>query len=97
MNLSNLIDSISVSREQRSGNTLYQELSFQDTEAMGELEDGVDITGMNSVKTSLLHSLIAPGPHTFVFALFSVNIISSTNGLVKFILLRVETCETRVF
>ncbi|XP_065226364.1 JNK-interacting protein 3 isoform X2 [Planococcus citri] len=32
-------------REQRSGNTLYQELSFQDAEALGEMDDGVDITG----------------------------------------------------
>lgn len=35
-------------REQRSGNTLYQELSFQDTEGLGEVEDGGeggDITG----------------------------------------------------
>lgn len=48
-------------REQRSGNTLYQELSFQDTEAMGEIEDGVDITGTNSVKVFLLYCLIALG------------------------------------
>ncbi|XKL65617.1 hypothetical protein PGB90_009037 [Kerria lacca] len=32
-------------REQRSGNTLYQELSFQDAEALGEMDDGADITG----------------------------------------------------
>lgn len=35
-------------REQRSSNTLYQELSFQDTEALGEAEDGVDVAGTNS-------------------------------------------------
>lgn len=34
-----------VNREQRSSNTLYQELSFQDAEALGEMDDGVDITG----------------------------------------------------
>lgn len=34
-------------REQRSGNTLYQELSFQDSEALGETEDGVDVAGTN--------------------------------------------------
>nr|CAD7398716.1 unnamed protein product [Timema cristinae] len=32
-------------KEQRSGNTLYQELSFQDAEALGEMDDGADITG----------------------------------------------------
>lgn len=32
-------------REQRSGNTLYQELSFQDAEALGEMDEGADITG----------------------------------------------------
>uniref|UniRef100_A0A1B6E7J4 JNK-interacting protein 3 n=1 Tax=Clastoptera arizonana TaxID=38151 RepID=A0A1B6E7J4_9HEMI len=31
-------------REQRSGNTLYQELSFQDAEALGEMDEGADIT-----------------------------------------------------
>lgn len=36
---------IFVNREQRSSNTLYQELSFQDAEALGEMDDGVDITG----------------------------------------------------
>nr|CAD7260769.1 unnamed protein product [Timema shepardi] len=39
-------------KEQRSGNTLYQELSFQDAEALGEMDDGADITGQ--VYTSLL-------------------------------------------
>lgn len=32
-------------REQRSGNTLYQELSFQDVDALGEMDEGADITG----------------------------------------------------
>ncbi|XP_035718919.1 JNK-interacting protein 3-like isoform X8 [Vespa mandarinia] len=32
-------------REQRSGNTLYQELSFQDADALGEMDEGADITG----------------------------------------------------
>ncbi|CAH1394747.1 unnamed protein product [Nezara viridula] len=32
-------------KEQRSGNTLYQELSFQDAEALGEMDEGADITG----------------------------------------------------
>ncbi|XP_075229988.1 JNK-interacting protein syd isoform X4 [Lycorma delicatula] len=32
-------------REQRSANTLYQELSFQDAEALGEMDEGADITG----------------------------------------------------
>nr|CAD7398719.1 unnamed protein product [Timema cristinae] len=33
-------------KEQRSGNTLYQELSFQDAEALGEMDDGADITDL---------------------------------------------------
>ncbi|KAI5701021.1 hypothetical protein M8J75_005322 [Diaphorina citri] len=32
-------------REQRSGNTLYQELSFQDNDNVGDLEDGPEVTG----------------------------------------------------
>ncbi|KDR19135.1 JNK-interacting protein 3 isoform X3 [Zootermopsis nevadensis] len=32
-------------KEQRSGNTLYQELSFQDAEALVEMDEGADITG----------------------------------------------------
>ncbi|XP_059491169.1 JNK-interacting protein 3 isoform X4 [Neocloeon triangulifer] len=32
-------------REQRSGNTLYQELSFQDADALTEIDEGADITG----------------------------------------------------
>lgn len=35
-------------REQRSGNTLYQELSFQDADALGEMDEGADITGKNA-------------------------------------------------
>ncbi|KAK9499816.1 hypothetical protein O3M35_002785 [Rhynocoris fuscipes] len=31
-------------KEQRSGNTLYQELSFQDADALGEMDEGADIT-----------------------------------------------------
>jgi hypothetical protein len=41
----NLAVSVSC-REQRSGNTLYQELSFQDAEALGEMDEGADITGI---------------------------------------------------
>lgn len=32
-------------RETRTGNTLYQELSFQDSEAIGEVDEGADISG----------------------------------------------------
>lgn len=39
-------------REQRSGNTLYQELSFQDAEALGEMDEGADITGIWFVTVS---------------------------------------------
>jgi hypothetical protein len=35
-----------VFREQRSGNTLYQELSFQDADALVEMDEGADITGL---------------------------------------------------
>lgn len=36
-------------REQRSGNTLYQELSFQDADALGEMDEGADITGITCI------------------------------------------------
>lgn len=43
-------------REQRSGNTLYQELSFQDAEALGEMDEGADITGICFVTVfSMIH------------------------------------------
>jgi hypothetical protein len=43
-------------REQRSGNTLYQELSFQDAEALGEMDEGADITGICFVTLfSMIH------------------------------------------
>lgn len=43
-------------REQRSGNTLYQELSFQDAEALGEMDEGADITGICFVTVfSMVH------------------------------------------
>ena len=29
----------------RTGNNLYQELSFQDSEALGDVDEGADITG----------------------------------------------------
>ncbi|XP_022910813.2 JNK-interacting protein 3 isoform X1 [Onthophagus taurus] len=32
-------------KEERSGNTLYQELSFQDADALADMDDGADITG----------------------------------------------------
>lgn len=32
-------------REQRSGNTLYQELSFQEADALAEGDDSGDVTG----------------------------------------------------
>nr|CAD7430872.1 unnamed protein product [Timema monikensis] len=41
-------------KEQRSGNTLYQELSFQDAEALGEMDDGADITGMGKEVENLI-------------------------------------------
>ena len=34
-----------ISRETRTGNTLYQELSFQDSEAIADVDEGADITG----------------------------------------------------
>jgi len=40
-------------REQRSANTLYQELSFQDAEALGEMDDGADITGELQLRPNL--------------------------------------------
>ncbi|XP_076287894.1 C-Jun-amino-terminal kinase-interacting protein 4-like isoform X12 [Lasioglossum baleicum] len=41
-------------REQRSGNTLYQELSFQDADALGEMDEGADITGMGKEVENLI-------------------------------------------
>ena len=34
-------------RETRTGNNLYQELSFQDSDALGDVDEGADITGNN--------------------------------------------------
>ena len=36
--------------ETRTGNTLYQELSFQDSEAIGDVDEGADITGKTDKK-----------------------------------------------
>ncbi|XP_025833932.1 JNK-interacting protein 3 isoform X2 [Agrilus planipennis] len=41
----NLSGRVHTHKEQRSGNTLYQELSFQDADALGDMDDGADITG----------------------------------------------------
>ncbi|XP_053976020.1 C-Jun-amino-terminal kinase-interacting protein 4 isoform X4 [Hylaeus volcanicus] len=41
-------------REQRSANTLYQELSFQDADALGEMDEGADITGMGKEVENLI-------------------------------------------
>ena len=32
-------------REKRTGNNLYQELSFQEPDALGEIDEGADLTG----------------------------------------------------
>ena len=34
-----------LSREKRAGNNLYQELSFQEPDALGEIDEGADLTG----------------------------------------------------
>jgi hypothetical protein len=34
-----------IGREKRLGNNLYQELSFQDTDALGDVDEGADLTG----------------------------------------------------
>ena len=34
-----------ISRETRAGNNLYQELSFQDTDALADIDEGADLTG----------------------------------------------------
>ena len=39
------IDFYFIFRETRTGNNLYQELSFQDSEALGDVDEGADITG----------------------------------------------------
>eukprot|EP00095_Tigriopus_kingsejongensis_P005190 maker-scaffold321_size207582-snap-gene-1.30 protein:Tk05190 transcript:maker-scaffold321_size207582-snap-gene-1.30-mRNA-1 annotation:"c-jun-amino-terminal kinase-interacting protein 3" len=40
--------------ETRTGNNLYQELSFQDAEALGDVDDGADITGMGKEVENLI-------------------------------------------
>ena len=45
-------------REQRSGNTLYQELSFQDAEALGEMDEGADITGIWFVTVFIIRNSV---------------------------------------
>lgn len=37
-----------IAREERTGNTLYQELQFQEPDALAEMDEGADITGMYS-------------------------------------------------
>ena len=44
-------------REKRTGNTLYQELSFQDSEALGDVDEGADITGEESSFFATLNKL----------------------------------------
>lgn len=48
-------------REQRSGNTLYQELSFQDAEALGEMDEGADITGIWFVTVFVITNSVTIG------------------------------------
>ena len=44
------------SSETRTGNTLYQELSFQDCDAIGDVDEGADISGELPDMMSTLHS-----------------------------------------
>ncbi|XP_076319407.1 C-Jun-amino-terminal kinase-interacting protein 4-like isoform X27 [Tachypleus tridentatus] len=48
------IDKVSLKREQRRPNTLYQELSFHDTDALGEVDEGADISGMGKEVENLI-------------------------------------------
>ncbi|KRT78535.1 hypothetical protein AMK59_8348 [Oryctes borbonicus] len=41
----NHVGRVHTRKEERSGNTLYQELSFQDADALADMDDGADITG----------------------------------------------------
>ena len=43
--------------EKRTGNTLYQELSFQDSEALGDVDEGADITGTLTFLVSVFSSI----------------------------------------
>ena len=47
-------------RETRTGNTLYQELSFQDSEAIGEVDEGADITGEESTVVNVVYLYFDP-------------------------------------
>ena len=40
----------SSSREKRAGNNLYQELSFQEPDALGEIDEGADLTGATKIQ-----------------------------------------------
>jgi len=40
--------------ETRTGNNLYQELSFQDSDALGDVDEGADITGMGKEVENLI-------------------------------------------
>lgn len=44
-NNNNTSGRVQTKKEQRSANTLYQELSFQDADALADMDDGADITG----------------------------------------------------
>ncbi|XP_076319408.1 C-Jun-amino-terminal kinase-interacting protein 4-like isoform X28 [Tachypleus tridentatus] len=60
------IDKVSLKREQRRPNTLYQELSFHDTDALGEVDEGADISGMGKEVENLIlenNELLATKEH----------------------------------
>jgi len=40
-------------REERTGNTLYQEIHFQEPDALAEMDEGADITGKVMLHLSL--------------------------------------------
>jgi hypothetical protein len=60
-------------REKRLGNNLYQELSFQDTDALGDVDEGADLTG-KILKYLLCHLLSFDDVEVVSGSLFSINL-----------------------
>ncbi|KAK9499821.1 hypothetical protein O3M35_002785 [Rhynocoris fuscipes] len=71
-------------KEQRSGNTLYQELSFQDADALGEMDEGADITAnMDGPKpdSSRLRDLKGMGKEVENLILENNELLATKNAL----------------
>ena len=74
-------------RETRTGNNLYQELSFQDSEALCDVDEGADITGKSNISQIFALKLYyfitkkfceksCQKNNKYVFSLFFLHIVS---------------------